>query len=110
VASIRTPILLVVPASHVAKPIRMLRLPSMLLRMPRRPVHVRMLLRTHAYCCACKWGPPTHAGTASVCARFLRLLILEHELLLQHTPKTGETFTTYAYNMCIAIAIYATSR
>jgi hypothetical protein len=49
----------------------------------------------------------TPTRTASACARFLRLLMLLHEALLQHTSKTGETFTNIGLqHMCIAITTF----
>jgi hypothetical protein len=67
----------------------------------------RMLLRARACRFACMQVEATHThfasrapeGNASTCVRFLRLLMLQHEALLQHTSETGETFITYAYNI-----------
>jgi hypothetical protein len=39
-------------------------------------------------------------GIGSVCAHFLRRLMLQHEALLQHVFETGETFATYMYSNC----------
>jgi hypothetical protein len=45
----------------------------------------------------------TPVGTASISVRFLRLLMLQHKTLLQHTSEIGETFINIRMqHMCIA--------
>jgi hypothetical protein len=79
------------PGSHVAAtPVPALHATvhtCLLLRMQVGTIHARFVFRTHA-------------RTAFACARFLCLLILQHEAILYHTSETGEIFVKNDCNIC----------